>query len=59
MKAPMKPFAWVEVAPSVRTPLVLKEMVAEPPTMVPPRGPLATMRRFSGSLQRVPGGTSS
>jgi hypothetical protein len=38
---------------------VLNEIVPDPPALVPPRGPLATISRLSGSSQATPAGTSS
>ncbi len=51
--------AWTEVAPPVRAPLVTTEIVPEPPTLVPPRGPLAMVTLFTGSDHSDVGGTSS
>ena len=51
--------AWTDVAPPVRAPLVTREMVPVPPTLVPPRGPLAMTTLFTGSDQSASGGTSS
>jgi hypothetical protein len=55
----MRPLACTEVDPPVSAPLVTMETVPEPPTLVPPRGPLAMVIRLTGSDHSASGGTSS
>ena len=55
----MRPFACTDVEPPVSAPLVTMETVPVPPTLVPPRGPLAMVTRLAGSDHSASGGTSS
>ena len=59
MKAPRNPLAWEVPHMPVQAPMVVTEKVPEPHTLVPARGPVKKVSRFSGSDHSTPAGTSS